>query len=201
MTDYDYDLVVIGSGPAGHRAAVQAAKIGKQVAVVERLPHIGGLNVTTGTASKALREAALHLSGFRERTLYGESYTVKQNITMSDLMVSTNHVMHQQAEMLRSQLARNRVDMLHAEASFSDRHTIHLDEDSATTPGPLAITTDKVIIAVGRIRPAPDHPHGRELIFLSDDVMDCPTSADTDRVGGGAIGWSTPARSRRLAFE
>lgn len=189
MTDYDYDLVVIGSGPAGHRAAVQAAKIGKQVAVVERLPHIGGLNVTTGTASKALREAALHLSGFRERTLYGESYTVKQNITMSDLMVSTNHVMHQQAEMLRSQLARNRVDMLHAEASFSDRHTIHLDEDSDDAPD-RAITTDKVIIAVGShsTQPPTIHTDGR-LIFLSDDVMDLP---DLPRiltvVGGGAIG-------------
>ncbi len=188
MSGYDYDMVVIGSGPAGHRAALQAAKIGKRVAVVERLPHIGGLNVTTGTASKALREAALHLSGFRERTLYGESYTVKQNITMSDLMVSTNHVMHQQAEVLRSQLARNRADMLHAEASFIDRHTINL-----TSPDDLAdntITTDKVMIAVGShsTQPSMIHTDGR-LIFLSDDVMGLPDLPRTlTVVGGGAIG-------------
>ena len=188
MSGYDYDMVVIGSGPAGHRAAIHAAKIGKRVAVVERLPHIGGLNVTTGTASKALREAALHLSGFRERTLYGESYTVKQNITMSDLMVSTNHVMHQQAEMLRSQLARNRTDMFHAEASFVDRHTINLDSNDGIPD--RTITADKVIIAVGShsTQPPTIHTDGR-LIFLSDDVMDLP---DLPRiltvVGGGAIG-------------
>ena len=188
MTSFDYDMVVIGSGPAGHRAAVQAARMGKRVAVVERLPHIGGLNVTTGTASKALREAALHLSGFRERTLYGESYTVKQNITMSDLMVSTNHVMHQQAEMLRSQLARNRADTFHAEASFVDSHTINLatNDDAPDT----TITTDKVIIAVGSYSTQPPtvHTDGR-LIFVSDDVMDLPDVPRTlTVVGGGAIG-------------
>ncbi|MCY4583285.1 MAG: Si-specific NAD(P)(+) transhydrogenase [Chloroflexi bacterium] len=189
MSGYDYDMVVIGSGPAGQRAAVQAAQIGKRVAVVERLPHIGGLNVTTGTASKALREAALHLSGFRERTLYGESYTVKQNITMNDLMVSTNHVMHQQAEVLRSQLARNWVDMFHAEASFADRHTINLNEDDDEAPERM-ITTDKVIIAVGTYSTQPPtiHTDGR-LIFLSDDVMDLPELPRVlTVVGGGAIG-------------
>ena len=189
MSEYDYDMVVIGSGPAGHRAAVQAATMGKRVAVVERLPHIGGLNVTTGTASKALREAALHLSGFRERTLYGESYTVKQNITMSDLMVSTNHVMHQQAEMLRGQLARNRADMFHAEASFVDRHTINLASGEHDAPD-STITTDKVIIAVGThsTQPPTVHTDGR-LIFVSDDVMDLPDLPRTlTVVGGGAIG-------------
>ena len=187
--EYDYDMVVIGSGPAGHTAAVQAARMDKRVAVVERLPHIGGLNVTTGTASKALREAALHLSGFRERTLYGESYTVKQNITMSDLMVSTNHVMHQQAEMLRSQLARNRADIYHAQASFVDRHTINLDEDQDDTPD-STITADKVIIAVGShsTQPPTIHTDGR-LIFVSDDVMNLPDVPRTlTVVGGGAIG-------------
>ena len=188
MTGYDYDMVVIGSGPAGHRAAIQATKIGKQVAVVERLPHIGGVNVTTGVASKALREAALHLSGFRERTLYGESYAVKENITMKDLMVSTNHVMHQQAEVLRSQLAKNKTDMIHAEASFVDRHTLHLSSgDSASE---RTITTDKVVIAVGTYSTQPPaiHTDGR-LIFVSDDVMNLSDLPQTlTIVGGGAIG-------------
>ena len=188
MSDYDYDMVVIGSGPAGHRAALQVARIGKRVAVIERLPHIGGVNVTTGVASKALREAALHLSGFRERTLYGESYTVKENITMSDLMVSTNHVMNQQSEMLRSQLLRNKADMTHAEASFVDRHTLSLTYGNGLPD--QTITTDKVLIAVGTFSTEPPtiHADGR-LIFVSDDVMSLP---DLPRsltiVGGGAIG-------------
>lgn len=188
MTDYDYDMLVIGSGPAGHRAAVQAAKIDKRVAVVERLPHIGGLNVTTGTASKALREAALNLTGFRERSHYGESYTVKQNITMNDLMVSTNHVMHQQAEMLRSQLARNRAAMVHAEASFVDRHTVNLRYGGGVPD--RTVTTDKVVIAVGTYSTQPPtvHTDGR-LIFVSDDVMNLPELPRTlTVVGGGAIG-------------
>ena len=100
-------MVVIGSGPAGQRAAVQAAKLGKRVAVVERLPEIGGVTVNTGTASKTLREAVLHLTGYRERNVYGESYSVKQNITMSYLMVRTRYVMQQQVLILRSQLGRN----------------------------------------------------------------------------------------------
>src|SRR3569832_836271 len=93
MTPYDYDLLVIGSGPAGQRAAIQAAKLDKRVAIVERKVVVGGVCINTGTIpSKTLREAILHLSGFRERGLYGESYTVKQNITMSDLLFRTEHV-------------------------------------------------------------------------------------------------------------
>ena len=82
MPEYDYDLLVIGSGPAGQRAAIQAAKLNKRVAVVERKAILGGVCINTGTIpSKTLREAALHLSGYREHSLYGASYTVKQNIT------------------------------------------------------------------------------------------------------------------------
>ena len=100
IINYDYDMVVIGSGPAGHSAAIQAAELGKRVAVVERLPDIGGVNVSTGTASKTLREAVMHLTGYRERNVYGESYSVKQDITMSDLMVKTRYVMQQQVQIL-----------------------------------------------------------------------------------------------------
>src|SRR6266498_1552017 len=86
MPDFDYDLLVIGSGPAGQRAAIQAAKLGKRVAIVERKAVVGGVCINTGTIpSKTLREAVLHLSGYRERALYGASYSVKQNITMDDL--------------------------------------------------------------------------------------------------------------------
>ena len=176
------------SGPAGQRAAVQAAKLGKRVAVVERLPDIGGVTVNTGTASKTLREAVLHLTGYRERNVYGESYSVKQNITMSDLMVKTRYVMQQQVQILRSQLSRNWVEMIAAEASFVDRHTINLSSNGGESN--RTITTDKVVIAVGTYSTPPPNVHvdGR-LIFVSDDVLNMTELPRTlTIVGAGAIG-------------
>src|SRR6478672_3833585 len=107
MPDFDYDLLVIGSGPAGQRAAIQAAKLGKHVAIVERKAVVGGVCINTGTIpSKTLRETVLHLSGYRERGLYGASYTVKQNITMSDLLMRTDRVISHEIDVTRHQLPR-----------------------------------------------------------------------------------------------
>ncbi len=188
MPTYDYDLIVIGSGPAGQRAAIQAAKLGKSVAVLERLPMLGGVDVNTGTASKTLREAVLHLTGFLERNIYGDSYSVKQNITMSDLMVRTGYVMQQQVDMLRVHFLHNQVETICAEGSFVDPHTVHLAfEDSRLN---REITADKVIIACGSYSTAPPivHVDGR-LIFVSDDVLNLPEIPRTlTIVGGGAIG-------------
>ena len=188
MHDFDYDMVVIGSGPAGQRAAVQACKLGKSVAVIERLPDIGGVSVNTGTASKTLREAVLYLTGLRERTIYGQSYVVKEHITMADLMVRTRHVMQQQAQMLRSQLSRNDVDMIHASGSFVDRHTLNLvSEDGRSS---RTMTADKIVIAVGTYSTVPPvvHSDGR-LVFVSDDVLNLPEIPRTlTIVGAGNIG-------------
>ena len=188
MATYDYDLIVIGSGPAGQRAAIQAAKLDKSVAVLERLPMLGGVDVNTGTASKTLREAVLHLTGFRERNIYGDSYSVKQDITMSDLMVRTGYVMQQQVDMLRVHFLRNQVETIYAEGSFVDSHTIHLSfADSRLNRD---ITAGKVIIACGSFSTTPPivHVDGR-LIFVSDDVLNLPDIPRTlTVVGGGAIG-------------
>ncbi|MCY3887324.1 MAG: Si-specific NAD(P)(+) transhydrogenase [Chloroflexi bacterium] len=188
MARYEYDIVIIGSGPAGQKAAMQAAKLGKRVAVIERLPEIGGVSISTATASKTLREAVLHLTGYRERKVYGESYAVKQDITMSDLMLRTRYVMHQEGEILRSQLARNRVETIAAEASFIDRHTINLVTENGKPD--RTITAEKVIIAVGTYSTMPPvvFVDGR-LIFVSDDVLnltDLPRTLTI--VGAGAIG-------------
>ena len=95
MPEYDYDMLVIGSGPGGQRAAIQAAKLNKRVALVERSVVLGGVMINTGTIpSKTLREAALYLTGYREHGVYGESYTVKRDIKMEDLLVRNDHVMH-----------------------------------------------------------------------------------------------------------
>ena len=189
MSEYDYDMAVIGSGPAGQRAAVQAAKLGKRTAIIERHADLGGVMVNTGTIpSKTLREAVIYLTGYRERGIYGESYSVKQHITMSDLMVRTDHVMHQEKDTLRHQLLRNRVELITASASFIDPHTIDLV--SADGKSRRSITTDKVVVAVGTM---PTKPDGIEAdgkrILLSDDVLNLPElPRSLAIIGAGVIG-------------
>src|SRR5438445_5320723 len=129
MSDFAYDMLVIGSGPAGQRAAIQAAKLNRRVAMVERKSVIGGVCINTGTIpSKTLREAVLHLSGYRLRGLYGASYTVKQNISMQDLLFRTDHVVRHEIDVTQHQLMRNHVEVFTAQAEFVDPHTIRLND-------------------------------------------------------------------------
>ena len=115
---YDYDLVVIGSGPAGQKAAVQAAKLGKRVGVAER-GQVGGVSVNTGTIpSKTLREAVVYLTGLSQRDIYGQSYRVKEEITVEDLAVRTRWVIEREVDIVRAQLARNRIEILSGTAQF-----------------------------------------------------------------------------------
>ena len=123
-----YDLVVIGSGPGGQRAAIQAAKAGKRVAVVEKQTMVGGVCINTGTIpSKTMREAVLHLSGFYDQAFYGSNYHVKENITMSDLNFRVNRVIENEAAVLQDQLRRNGVDLYHGVGSFIDPHHIRVE--------------------------------------------------------------------------
>ena len=118
-TSYDYDMLVLGSGPAGQRAAIQAAKLGKRTAIVERRAVIGGVCINTGTIpSKTLREAVLHLSGYREKNIYGASYSVKSRISMSDLLFRADYVIRNEIDVTHHQLRRNGIDVLPARASF-----------------------------------------------------------------------------------
>lgn len=189
MADYDYDMVVIGSGPAGQRAAVQAAKLGKRTAIVERHAEIGGVMVNSGTIpSKTLREAVMYLTGYRERGIYGESYAVKDDITMSDLMIRTNHVMQQKTDTLRHQLLRNRVELITAHASFIDSHTLSLD--AVDGRGTRPITADKMVVAVGTSAAKPDWTNvDGKHILLSDDILNLPElPRSLAIIGGGVIG-------------
>src|SRR6476659_2465541 len=134
MRHPSYDLVVIGSGPAGQKAALGAAKLGKRVAVVERTDSVGGVCIHTGTVpSKAIREAVLHLTGIRERSVYGDSYAVKQSITMEDLLYRCRHVVRTEVEVIRSQMSRNNVSMHFGEASFTDATTLRVQRDDEMT--------------------------------------------------------------------
>src|ERR1700726_2006132 len=122
-----YDLIVIGSGPAGQRAAIQAAKFGKRVALIEKLEVVGGTAINTGTIpSKTIREAVLHLSGFYYQNIYGVNYRVKDQISMADLSFRAQHVIKTEIDVIRAQLSRNGIEVLTGMASFTYPHHIHV---------------------------------------------------------------------------
>ena len=185
---YDYDVLVIGSGPAGQRAAIQAAKLDKRVALVERKSVVGGVCINTGTIpSKTLREAVLYLSGYRERGFYGASYTVKQNITMDDLLVRTQHVIRHEIDVTRHQLQRNRIDVLSGTASFLGPHNILIQGVDGQQ---RQLSSEFAIIAVGTEATKDPHiPFDGRSIYISDDIL-CqdrlPRSITV--VGAGVIG-------------
>jgi NAD(P) transhydrogenase len=116
-----YDLIVIGSGPAGQRASIQGAKCGRRVAVIEQREIVGGACINTGTIpSKTMREAVLHLSGYQYQGIYGVNYKVKEKITMADLGSRVNQVIKTEVDVTKAQLSRNGVEVIYARASFLD---------------------------------------------------------------------------------
>lgn len=182
-----YDMLVIGSGPAGQKAAIQGAKIGKKVGIVERKRFVGGLCINSGTIpSKSLREAVLFLSGFRQRNLYGASYRVKKDITFEDLLFKCDHVVKAEQEVVQNQLIRNRVDYIVGHASFIEPHTLSVTHDLQTDEH----TADFIVIGVGTepSRPA-GIPFDDTTIIDSDGLLalkQLPKSLTI--VGGGVIG-------------
>jgi NAD(P) transhydrogenase len=186
---FDYDLLVIGSGPAGQRAAIQGAKLDKKVAIVERKTVLGGCSVNLGTIpSKTLREAALDLCGYRAREFYGASYTVKQHITMQDLLFRTNRVIQHELDVTRHQLMRNDVELVAATASFVAPNALRLDYVDGT--GSRTVKAQKIVIAAGAETTRDPHiPFDGEKIFTSDDVLDLDRLPRTLAVvGAGVIG-------------
>ncbi|MDA1188590.1 MAG: Si-specific NAD(P)(+) transhydrogenase [Chloroflexi bacterium] len=188
-THYDYDMLVIGSGPAGQRAAIQAAKIGNRVAIIERKSVVGGACINTGTIpSKALRESVMYLTGYRLRSIYGASYSVKQDITMQDLMFRAQHVIRNEIDVTRSQLMRNGVDLLNASASFVDAHTLRLEfvDDSATRN----FTAANIVIATGSgSEVVADVSSDMKRTYFPEDVLEMEKLPRTMAiVGAGVIG-------------
>jgi NAD(P) transhydrogenase len=185
---YDYDVLVLGSGPGGQKAAIAAAKLDRRVAIVERRDMIGGVCINTGTIpSKTLREAVLYLTGLNQREMYGQSYRLKEDITVADLGARTQHVIGREIDVIRSQLARNRVRLLTGTATFSDPHTITLDDELGRHTD---ITADKIIIATGTKPARPDTVDFDDLTIIDSDGI-----INLDRVphsmvvvGAGVIG-------------
>jgi NAD(P) transhydrogenase len=183
-----FDLLVLGSGPAGQRAALQASKLGKKAAVVERMATLGGASINTGTIpSKTLREAVIYLTGHYQRTFYGHSYAVKPHISMSDLMLRAEHVIRHQIEVSTQHLLQNGIEILRGEAAFVDSQTV------AVTPadGPQSlVTADRILIATGSeaSRPA-GVPFDGNRVLTSDDLLrlaEVPRSLAI--IGAGIIG-------------
>ncbi|MBS1850234.1 MAG: Si-specific NAD(P)(+) transhydrogenase [Acidobacteria bacterium] len=187
MESNEYDLVVIGSGPAGQKGAICAAKMRKKVAVIDRKRTIGGVCVHTGTIpSKTLREAVLYLSGFRQRSFYGRGYVLKDRISMADLTFRAQAVMAREIEVIKAQLRRNYVTTLEGDARFVDPHTVEIKDDD----GSHLVRGEHVLIACGT-RPAhsAEIPIDGKRIFDSDQVHELEeVPRDLVVVGAGIIG-------------
>ncbi|MFG2088497.1 MULTISPECIES: Si-specific NAD(P)(+) transhydrogenase [unclassified Spirillospora] len=184
----DYDLLVLGSGPGGQRAAIAAAKLGRKVAIVDRRDMIGGVCINTGTIpSKTLREAVLYLTGLNQRELYGQSYRVKDDITVTDLGMRTRHVIGRETDVVRSQLARNRVTVLPGRGRFLEPNTIGI---SSVGDREQKVTADRIVIATGTRPARPDTvDFDDRTIIDSDGIINMDRIPETMVVvGAGVIG-------------
>ncbi|THV13599.1 Si-specific NAD(P)(+) transhydrogenase [Rhizobium rhizophilum] len=183
-----YDFVVIGSGPAGRRAAIQAAKLEKKVLVIEKGTRVGGVSVHTGTIpSKTLRETALNLTGWRERGFYGRSYRVKQEINADDLRRRLLITLDHEVEVLEHQFSRNRVQQMRGTARFIDAHTIEVTKEDGEV---LQVQAGSVLLAVGTRPFKPSHiPFDGVSVIDSDEILEIkelPRSMIV--IGAGVIG-------------
>jgi NAD(P) transhydrogenase len=185
---YDFDVLVLGSGPGGQKAAIAAAKLGRRVAVVERRHMVGGVCINTGTIpSKTLREAVLYLTGLNQRELYGQSYRLKEDITVADLAARTQHVIGREVDVIRNQLSRNRVRLLTGTASFQDPNQLRIVDEVGRES---LVTAERIIIAAGTRPARPD-----TVNFDDRTIVDSDGIINLDRVprsmvvvGAGVIG-------------
>jgi NAD(P) transhydrogenase len=187
MPQARYDLLVIGSGPAGQKAALNSAKLGKRVALIDRRDGIGGVCIHTGTVpSKAIREAVLHFTAFNERRVYGDGYAVKHDITMRDLLHRAQHVIRSEVDVISSQMWRNGIHMVFGSASFLDPNTVRVTRGNEAAE----LSADHILVAVGT---EPARP--KTVPFTPGRVIDSNELLTLDQlprsmiiVGGGVIG-------------
>jgi NAD(P) transhydrogenase len=183
---YDFDMLVIGSGPGGQKAAIAAAKLERRVAIVERRDMIGGVCLNTGTIpSKTLREAVLYLTGIDQREMYGQSYRLKDEITIADLAARTSHVVGREMDVVRSQLTRNRVAILTGTASFAEPHAMEIDDGGGRL---RRVTAEKIVIATGT-RPArpPSVEFDERTVIDSDGIVNLDKVPRSMVVAGAGV--------------
>ena len=163
----DFDLLVLGSGPGGQKAAIAAAKLGRRVAIVERRNMIGGVCINTGTVpSKTLREAVVYLTGLNQREMYGQSYRLKDDITVADLAARTTHVIGREVDVIRNQLSRNRVTLLSGSGRFQDPHTIVVIDANGRES---KVSAEKIVIATGTKPARPTSVDFDEVTVIDSD--------------------------------
>jgi NAD(P) transhydrogenase len=182
-----YDLCIIGSGPAGQKAAIQAAKLGKSVCVVERREVVGGVSVNTGTIpSKALREAILRLLGRQAAMPQEADFRAARDATFSGLLASCHHVIRAEIDIVRGHLSSNGVALLPGTASFKDAHTVEVRGVHTTE----LVSAKNFLIAVGTRPARPSNvPFDHQHIITSDELLHLPSLPRTMIVvGGGVIG-------------
>jgi len=186
---HELELLVVGSGPAGQKAAIQAAKLRKRVALVERRREVGGASVNTGTIpSKTIREAILYLTGLNQRAIYGQGYRLRDEISVEDLAQRTRQVVERERSVVRDQLLRNHVQLVTGAARFADPHTMLVSDAEGSG---RTITADTIVLAVGS---APAHPpeiefNGRTILDSDDIVLRMERIPSTLLVvGAGVIG-------------
>ena len=196
----EYDLVVIGSGPAGEKGAAQAAYFGKKVALIERADHVGGAGINTGTVpSKTLRETALYFSGLRQRGLYGIDYSLKEDLSVKDFMFREQVVVEKERHIIEKNIQRHNIDLIRGEASLIDAHTVRVASSSSVDD----IRGDVILIATGS---SPYHP--LHIPFDEDFIYDSDTILRMNRipknmavVGGGVIGMEYASIFTALGVE
>jgi len=183
-----FDLVVIGSGPAGEKGAAQAAYFGKSVALIERSDYLGGTGINTGTVpSKTLRETALYFSGLRQRGLYGIDYSLKERLTVSDLMRRQQDVVEMERAIVRTNMERHNVEVFRGAARLKDAHTVSFLRPDGIEDD---VTGDIILIATGSspFRPA-GIPFDNQRVYDSDSILRMTMIPKTMVViGGGVIG-------------
>ncbi len=183
-----FDLIVIGSGPAGQRAAIQAAKLGKRAIIIERNNVIGGVALHTGTIpSKTLREAILYLTGWNQRGFYGHDYRLKSEITVDDLRQRLDITIQHELEVIRKQLSRNNVEVIHGTASFTDPHTINVHKENGSS---LDLSADYFLIATGTRPRRPDNIDFDDISITDADGLLNATGLpeSVTIIGAGVIG-------------
>jgi len=183
----EYDLIVIGAGPAGETGASKAAQYGKRVALIERAPYPGGAGVNTGTIpSKTLRETALYFSGLHQRGLYGIDYSLKENLSIKDLMHREQVVVEKAREMIEKRLRHPNITLIHGEGSLKDRYTVHVKSSKSEKD----LSGEIILIATGSSpRHPPEFPFDHKLIYDSDSILNMDHIPKTMVVvGGGVIG-------------
>jgi len=184
---YDFDLIVIGSGPAGEKGAAQAAYFGKRTAIIEQAPRVGGAGVNTGTVpSKTLRETALYFSNLRQRGLYGIDYSIKENISIEDFMYRKTHVVNNEWDLIYQNIERHNIELIFGHASFLDAHTIQVEREGAVEK----YSAEIILIATGSLPNRPDNfPIDDRLVYDSDSVLNMDRiPKNLTVIGGGFIG-------------